>query len=366
MLTDKDLKELMKYKSDHDVLSIYLNTDPSLGNSDLYKLQLRTMLKDTEHEEDVEAILKFIEHENDWSGKSVAIFSCAPDGYFKVFYLAIPVRTRMRINDRPHVKPLANLLDSYGGYGVVLVDKQGARLFSFHLGELREQEGVIGESIRKTKRGGGSQAQGRRGGVAGQTHYVDEVAERNMREVIEYAANFFTENHVRRILIGGTEDNIALFRSQLPKSWQSLVIGSFPMSMTASHPEVLERAMAEGREVELKLEAHLAETIVTNAAKGKGGVIHLEDTLNAIHEGRVQTLLYREGFRAPGSRCSSCGFVSSLPMHTCPYCGGKPVDVPDAVELAVRRAMLAGGEVEALDSQQEIKGFQQIGALLRF
>lgn len=366
MLTDKEVKELVGFKADHPVLSIYLNTDPALGNADSHKLHLRSMLKDTHKQDDIEAINRFIEHEHDWSGRSIAIFSCAPQNYFKVFPLAIPVRNRIRISDRPHVKPLTNLLDSYGGYGVVLIDKQGARLFSFHLGELREQEGVIGENIRKTKRGGGSQAPGRRGGVAGQTDYIDEVAERNMREVIEFATHFFSENRVRRILIGGSDDNIALFRSQLPKSWQSLVIGSFPVGMTASHQEVLERAMAVGREVELKLEAHLAETIVTNAAKGKGGVIHLEDTLNAIHEGRVQTLLIREGFRAPGSRCSSCGFVSSLPMESCPYCGGKPVEVPDAVELAVRRTILSGGEVEVLDSDLEIKGFQQIGALLRF
>lgn len=366
MLTEKDVKDLISYKADHAVLSIYLNTDPALGNADSHKLHLRSMLKDTDYKEDIEAITRFIEHEHDWSGRSIAIFSCAPEKFFRVYPLAIPVRSRMRISDRPHVKPLANLLDSYGGYGVALVDKQGARLFSFHMGELQEQEGVMGASIRKTKRGGGSQAPGRRGGAAGQTDHADEVAERNIRDMVEFATHFFSENHIRRILIGGTEDNVALFRSRLPKSFQSLVIGSFPMSMTASHPEVLEKAMAVGREVELKLEAHLAETIVTNAAKGKGGVVHLEDTLNAIHEGRVQTLLIRKGFRAPGMRCSSCRYVSSLPMEVCPYCGGKPSEVPDAVELAVRRAMLSGGEVEVLDSDQEIEGFQQIGALLRF
>lgn len=74
---------------------------------------------------------------------------------------------------------------------MVLVDKQGARLFSFHLGELQEQEGVMGEAIRHTKRGGGSQAAGRRGGTAGQTDYVEEMADRNIKEVIEAATRFF-------------------------------------------------------------------------------------------------------------------------------------------------------------------------------
>lgn len=366
MLTDSELQELLGYQAKHDVLSVYLNTDPVQANADAHKLHLRSMLKDVNLPDDVEAVLRFIDHKHDWSGKSVAIFSCAAEGFFKEYPLAVPIRSRVRISDRPHVKPLANLLDSYGRYGVVLVDKVGARLFFFNLGELREQEGIMGEAIRKTKRGGGSQSVGRRGGTAGQTDYVDEVADRNMRDVIEFATHFFAENNVRRILIGGSEDNVALFRSQLPKSWQSLVLGSFSISMHASHPEVLEKTMEIGKQVELKNEANLAEAIITGAAKGKGGVINLEDTLNAIHEGRVQILLIREYFRAPGNRCTGCGYVSSLPRDACPYCSGKPVNIPDAVELAVRKVMQSGGEVEVMDAGYEVKGFQDIGAMLRF
>ncbi len=109
---------------------------------------------------------------------------------------------------------------------------------------------MLGETVRHTKRGGGSQTPGRRGGVAGQTGYVEEVTERNMREAVEFAIHFFAEKNVRRIVIGGTEDNVALFRNQLPKAWQSLVIGSFPISMLATHTEVLERAMQIGEEAE--------------------------------------------------------------------------------------------------------------------
>ncbi|MBP1611066.1 MAG: hypothetical protein H6Q04_3301, partial [Acidobacteria bacterium] len=314
MLSDRDVQELLHYQPSHPVLSIYLNTDPVEGNADAYKLRLRTMLKDINMIEDVDAIQHYFEREYDWSGRSVAVFSCAEQGFFKAFPLAVATRDRVRIDSRPYVKPLADLLDSYGGYGVVLVDKQGARLFNFHLGELREQEGVMGEAIRHTKRGGGSQAAGRRGGTAGQTDYVEEITDRNIKDVIEVTTRFFTENNVRRIVIGGTDENIALFRSHLPKSWQSLVIGTFAINMTASHVEVLERAMQIGKEAENRREAHLVNTIVTNAAKGRGGSIGLEDTLSAIREGRVQSLVISDGYRAPGFRCKSCGHISSLPM----------------------------------------------------
>ena len=196
MLTDRDLQELLSYKTEAQVLSIYLDTDPSEGNVDVHKLRLRSMLKDVDLPQDVEAVTRYLDLEHEWSGRSV-----------------------------------------------VLIDKQEARFFYFHLGELREEEEVVGESVRRIKRGGGSQAAGRRGGVAGQTDYVEELAERNIKEAAEYASQFFKENNVRRILIGGTEDNVALFRSQLPKAWQSLVVGTFPISMHATHDEVLEKAM---------------------------------------------------------------------------------------------------------------------------
>lgn len=366
MLTDRDLQELLHFKAKHSILSVYLNTDPAEGNATTHKKRLRSMLKGIELIDDLQAVERYFEHKHDWTGRSAAVFSCAAEGFFKAYPLAVALRSRARVSDRPHVKPLADLLDSYGGYGVALVDQQGVRLFHFHLGELQEQEGLTGEAVRHTKRGGGSQAAGRRGGTAGQTDYQEEVVERNIKVAADFSTRFFAEKNVRRILIGGSDANISLFRRQLPKSWQSLVVGSFPVSMQSSHTEVLERAMQIGREAEQRREEQLASSLVTSAAKGRGGVIHLEETLNALREGRVQTLLIRDGFRAPGMRCTQCGFISSLPMERCPFCNGKTEKVPDVAEVAVHQVMEAGGEVEVLHPEQQVKGFEQIGALLRY
>ncbi len=366
MLTDRDLQELLEYQAQHPVISVYINTDPSQGSADAYKLRLRSMLRGVDQREDVSAIEKYINHEHDWSGRSVAIFSCAPEDFFRAYPLAVPVRDRVRINNQPHVKPLADILDAYGGYGVALVDKQGARLFYFHLGELREQEGVLGETVKHTKRGGSSQFPGRRGGMAGQTNYADEIAERNMREASDFAAHFFAEKNVRRVLLSGTEDNLAMFRSLLPKSWQSLIVGTFPMSMNASKNEVLERAMQIGQEAERRREAQLVDAAITGAAKGRGGVVHLDETLNAVHDGRVQTLLIKDGFRAPGYRCTGCGYITTHKLDACPFCGKSFDNIPDAVELAVHKVMETGGDVEVLHDGQTTKEFGNIAALLRY
>lgn len=366
MLSEGDLRELLEFSAPEAVLSVYLNTDPTQGNADAYKLRLRNMLKEVDEQQDVAAVEQYLNHEFDWSGRSVAIFSCARQGFFRAYPLAVPLTDRVWINNKPAVKPLADLLDSYGGYGVVLVDKQGARVFNFHLGELREQEGVLGELVRHTKRGGASTFPGGRSGTAGRARNPEETIDRNMKDAVEFSTGFFEENHIRRILIGGTDDNVSHFRGLLPKAWQSLVVGVFPISMTAAHPEVLEKALQVGREAELQREKRLIDTVITAAAKGGGGVTSLDKTLGAIHDGRVQTLLVCDGYHQKGFRCQGCGYLTTNKQIACPYCGGKLEQIPDAVELAVQAVLSGGGEVEIVHDGPELRDVGSIAAVLRY
>jgi len=366
MITDNDLHELLEYQAPSPVLSLYLNTEPVEGGVESHRKRLRSMLKEIDMPEDVLVVERYFEYEFDWSGNSVVVFSCQADDFFRGYSLALPVRSRVRLGNRPYVKPLADLLDAYGGYGVALVDKQAARLFYFHLGELREEEGVHGEAVRHTKRGGGSQAQGRRGGTAGQTNYAEEVADRNIKDAAEAAAQFFTEKSVRRVIIGGTEDTVKPFQNQLPKAWQSLVIGTFPISMTASKDEVLERAVQIVKDADARRDVKLVDAVITGAAKGRGAVVQLEDTLRAVHDGRVQTLLIKEAFRAKGYLCTGCGYVTSEEIAKCPYCDGQFDQISDVVELAVRQVMASGGEVEVLHDDLGLGNYEHIGAILRY
>lgn len=366
MLSETDLRELLDFSASDPVLSVYLNTDPSEGNADAHRLRLRNLLKEVSLNQDVEAIERYFQLDYNWAGRAVAVFSCAPRGFLKVFPLGVPVRDLIHVGDRPSVKPLADLLDVYGGYGVVLVDKQGARVFSFHLGELKEQEGMLGEAVKHTKRGGASTRPGTRGGMAGKTHYEDEIIGRNMKEAVDFSVHFFEENHVRRILIGGTEDNVAMFRGLLPKAWQSLVMGTFPMSMIASHLEVMAKAMQLGRENELQRETRLVERLVTSAAKTDGAVLGFANTLASVQDGRVQTLVMSEGFRCNAYRCKSCGRLFEQNGSPCPVCGGELERIWDGVEAAVNAVMRAGGSVEVIHASSALEQAGSIGAILRY
>ncbi len=363
MLSENDLRELLDFHSDKPVLSIYLNTNPSEGNADTHTRRLRSMLKEINLTEEVQAVERFFTTQYNWSGRGVAVFSCSPENFFRAYPLAVPVRNLIHISDRPSVKPLAALLDNYGGYGVVLVDKQGARLFFFHMGELREQEGVLGETVRRAKHGVGSAVPGRRGATIA-TRGMDEVVDRNMKDSAAFAVHFFDENHVRRVLVGGTEENTKLFCSLLPKAWQSLVMGTFPMSMTASQNEVRNRALELGTQAETEREKRLVGRLITQAAKGEGAVTGLEGTLDALNHGRIQALVIGEGFRKNAYRCKSTGWLTTKPE----LCTGEDdiEKVYDVVDVIVNQVMRSGGEVDVVISSAELEKQGNIGAILRY
>ena len=365
MFTDSVLRELLNYSSPDPVLSVYMNTDMTEGTADALKLRLRTLLKEAHLPEDEAAILRYFELEREWTGRSIAMFSCAAQKYFRAFPIAVPIRSRVFVGEQPYVKPLADLLDAYGGYGVALVDKQGARLFQFHLGELKEQEGILGEEVRHTKRGGASSIFGRLGGVGGKSRRSEQTITRNLKESAEFAAKFFDENHVRRILIGGTEKNVNQFKSHLPKAWQSLVVGTFPISMNAHPDEVQKKALEVGQQAERRREMRLIESMITSAAKGADGVVRMDDTLSAVHEGRVQTLIVKEGYRAKGFQCQGCGYITTQKLEVCPFCGKSFTQIQDAVEMAVRKVMKDGGDVEIVYENPKLEEIG-IGGVLRY
>ncbi|MGA2112416.1 MAG: hypothetical protein ABSG98_09765 [Anaerolineales bacterium] len=368
MFGEQDLKSLLEFQSPYPVLSVYVSTDPTEKGVEPMRRRLRALLReiDGRAERDVEAVERYFEHGFSGTGRSVAAFSSAPAGYFRAFSFQIAIRSRIRLMPRPYVKPLADLMNAYGGCGVALVDRQGMRLFHFQLGELIGRRDVSGEEVHRPKGGGASAGPGRKEGKAGQTRREEELTLRNMRRFAEDAGEFFQAAHVRRILLAGTEENLSLFRGCLAPSWQASVSGTFAASMATRPAQVLAKALEVGAQAEQERVARLVETAVTAAAKAKGGAIGLDDTLGALHGGRVQVLLVSDGYRESGFECSGCGFHTAQSVRVCPFCGNSFRLIEDAVEHAVQTVMLAEGEVEIIRGNPELEKAGRIAAILRY
>jgi peptide subunit release factor 1 (eRF1) len=250
------------------------------------------------------------------------------------------------------------------------VDRVGGRFFAYHLGELQASESYIGEEVRKVKDGSGSSAVGRRGGGDGTSgpgggKHEDEVAARNMRECAAAANQFFAERPIRRLFLGGTSENIAQFREMLPKQLQSCLAGSFPMDIDKGESEIRQRSLNLLREVNAEREDKLVERLITLNAMGANAVVGLDDTLQAISEKRVDTLIISDGYRTPGYIQDSSGYlVANLALS--PLAEVELAEVADVVEAAVAQTVAQGGHVEVIAENPSLEDAGRIGAILRY
>jgi len=362
MVRDQDLQALVEFVSDDPlVLSLYLNTDSTQRAKEEVRLTLRGLLRqagDKAASEDTQAIERFFDFEYDGSARGVIIFTCQQRGLWKVFQLAVPVEDRVVVARRPYVTPLQDVLDEYARYAVVLVDKEGARLFMFNLGELQEAEGTLGDETKKHRQGGRAAARLQR--------KANEIALQNLREAADFTRAFCEQNHCERLIIGGTDENIALFRGLLPKNLQDKIVGQTPMDMWAGEVEVRDKTLQIIRAHQHAEEDALVERMITAAAKGEAGAIGLADTLDALQQERVHILLVGEGFEAAGARCTNCGYLSPDLTTTCRYCHSPMRPNDHIVDAAVRRAIERGVPVRIVVGNAALARAGNIGAILRY
>lgn len=369
MFNRQDLQELAAYSSGNGaILSVYLNVDPTQHTRDEYKLALRGLLRKAASlgavEKDIAAVERFFELEYDWSGRSVAVFSCAADNFWKSCSLSVPLKNHVFVWNKPYITPLAGAWDTYGRCVLGLVDRQGAKMMLYQLGELVKTEGVMGEEVRHIKAGGGSSATGRRGATRSSKR-EGEAAVRNLKEAAELMVAFCETHQPRNVLLAGERETLKKFKALLPRVWADRVIGNLAAEMTTPEIDLRDKVFSVLEKVEREHEVALTDAIITAAGKGRGGVITLDQTLSAAHGGQVQTLVVAEDYHAEGFQCRSCGYVTAQDLGTCPFCSGQMASIPDAVEAIISQVLGQGGHVEVVANHAELNA-AGIGALLRY
>ncbi|MCA9954624.1 MAG: hypothetical protein KC434_07885 [Anaerolineales bacterium] len=366
MITQEQFQELLSFEpTEKKVLSLYLSTDTSLEPSETIRLKAKNMLRDScGYEKDAQAIETHLNHSFDWSAQGLVVFSSQDGEFFRAYPTAVSFRNRLRIGPKPYLKPLGHLLDHYAHYGVILVDRVGARFFAYHLGALEEVAGYMGEEIHKLKQGSGSSAVGRRGGGGGANH-EEEAARRNLREAANEAARFFSNKPIRRLFLGGTAETTAQFRDMLPKQMLSCLVGTFAMDMNASEHDVRQASIKMLQAANEDREKKLVQTLIGTQARGGQAVLGLDDTLEAISNRRIQTLVVSDGFQMPGFIDANSGFVVAN-LAKSPLSDRELTAVDDVIDSAFTLSLNQGAHVEVIRDDVDLENAGKIGALLRF
>lgn len=166
MLTHSELKELSTISGDGNFfISLYLNVNPLTNPKGDYVIHFKNMLKeaaekidkDTEKKvkEDFDKIESYLKGNRREFKKGIALISSSALGVWKTYYLSLPLKNELIIDKTPYIKPLLFLLNNYQRCVVLLVDKELARIFIIHLGEIEEYTELFTPDIPgKHKKGG--------------------------------------------------------------------------------------------------------------------------------------------------------------------------------------------------------------------
>jgi peptide chain release factor subunit 1 len=373
---DRDeLRRLSELQLDRPVvLSLYLDLDPAeFATPPARATAVRSLLDEADrrlrdhdglsHQDraDLETSLEraraLLERDLPAQGAhALAVFASQAADLFEALKLPRSVRNRVAIGRSPLVGPLARL-ERRERWCVALVSRRDARLFRGSPDGLREIEQIHDSVFGQHDQGGLSQARYQRG------------IEKEKDDHLKHTAEALMKHHKRRpfqhLIVGGPREVVADFESKLHGYLVERLAGRIEVDVERSTPEqILSAAQPRFDELDEEREVEALERL-GEASRATSG---LDDTLRALNERRVETLLLDEHFSAPGVSCPQCGWLGAGDDRTCPIDGRELDQLDDLTDAAIELALQGAAEIMAVHHRRD--EFEQraggVAALLRF
>ena len=368
-ITENAIRELAQFKGeDAPVTTCYLDVDGRrfLRHQD-YELELDRLLRQGRAKANgtasVQGDLRRIEEfvKGDFERKRVrglAMFSCEAHGLWEVIPLPVPVRSQLVINHTPYVAQLESVIDEYKPFGLLLADKQRARMFVFELGELADKSELFEQLPRHDDDGG----------VWRKDHvsqHSAEMAHQHLRHAADVAFHVFQQQDFDRLIIGAPDELANELEGDLHPYLRERVVARITVPIGASDDDIRQAALEVEARVERQKEAEVVERLRSAVGSGRRGVAGLGPVLQALVERRVDWLLVSQGFEAPGWRCDACDYIGTVGRR-CPVCQAEMHQVDDVVEEAIEEALRQSCRVEICVDNADLDVLGRIGALLRY
>lgn len=373
MLNREELSKITKLKGNtHYYVSCYLSVDPALNAKGDYAIHIKNMLKEViEKQEkdvrkkikrDMEKIEAYISSNRRNFKKGLAILSSAEADYWKEFHLSVNLKNEIIVDKAPYIKPLINILDKHKKYAVMLIDKESARLFTVHLGEIAEYSEIFTENVPGKHKKGGWFSLSQKSFERHTAYHVNL----HIKDAVRHLEELLSSGDISRFLLGGSEEAITRTKGFLSKSSAEKIIGQFNISISSAIQEVLSKLEPLLESYEHTEKDEMVDELLTRTMKKENAVLGLDNVLLSLQEGKIMKLFLTRDYRASGYTCGQCGFLTSQVINTCPYCKVKADKVDYIVDLTVQRSLDAGADIEVISGSEKLERAGFIGALLRY
>jgi peptide chain release factor subunit 1 len=371
-------KRLVERRPGHRVVSLYLDLDPErFAAPSARSSQIRSLIDEAarnldstaqlDHRERV-AIRSDLRRLDDYLGsreppfqgaRALAVFCCSRDGLFEVLQLPRPTEGRVMIETTPYVEPLV-AATSQRLWAVLLISRRTARLLTGSATGLRERQRFDDFVHGQHEQGGWSQS-----------HYersIEKDADDHLRRAVDLIDRYCRNERYDRIALGGPDEVVARLEGMLPAEVSDrLAPGSVDVDVaTATEAQIRSAVSRLATDDEKNFEREALDRLAEGIGTGGRAAGGPPETIEALNERRVGTLLLEPRFDASGARCPSCGLILLDGDRRCTADGTELEPVEHLREAAVESAIAQDAEVVLINHYPDLGPFQGIGALLRF
>lgn len=292
-----------------------------------------------------------------------AIFACSAQNIWKEYDL--PARlgaTRIYVQPRFQLKPLATLLGAQPELCVAIIDRQRARFFDLRLDELHERGALVHMLSRNAS------SYGYNGYEAGHAERrVAEEALQHFKAVAERLRSDFEKGIWERLIVGCQDANWPEFEAQLHPYVKQRLIGRFSADGASVGNEEIHRRSHSLLENWIVERGRTKAEEALSFAKANGrGVTGLRRVLQALETGEVQTLFLGENYSSHAVECIHCGHLDAHLVPACVACGQPTRELADVCDAIIPVAIRRNIELFYLKEHAELDRAGNIAALLRF
>ncbi|MGH9247539.1 MAG: hypothetical protein ACRD29_25140 [Acidimicrobiales bacterium] len=370
VVTEDVIRSLATFKGEKaPVTSCYLDVDGRhyVRHQD-YEYELEALAReakakangDQSVEADLRRIEEYVKAGLDRSHtRGLAFFACSAHDLWEVIRLPVPVKNKVVVNHLPAVGQLEAVVREYERFGVLLADRQRARMFVFDLGQVVDHSELFEALPRDYDVRGDME----RGDTA---HHVEALAQHHLRHAADVAWRVFKDQGFEHLAVGAPDEIARTLESLLHPYLRQRLCGRVNVPVTAGLDEIRSASLELESRIEREREAALVDRLREGASTGRRGVAGLRNVLSALNErGRVERLLVSSGYEESGWRCDECGALAVV-GRMCTACSTRMRFVDDVVEEAVEEAVVQKSAVDMCTGNADLDVLGRIGALLRY
>jgi peptide chain release factor subunit 1 len=350
----------------YPVISLYLDMRPDDTGRHRFDLFLRKELDDRIEtfgaagperdslSRDADRIRQYVA-EIDPATNGLAVFSCSAADLFETLPLAAPVAGhRLYISGRPHLYPLARLIDEYPRAAFLLANTNSARLFVVAGNAIERVQRVNGVKTKRHKMGGWSQARFQR--------HVDNFHLHHAKEVVEVLTRVVRDEDISSIVLAGDEVVVPMLRDQFPKDIAEKLVDVVKLDVRAPERDVLETIDAALKKKDAESDRERVERLLDEYRADGLAAVGVMATRRALDSGQVDELVITA---TPETLDAECAAEAAVAKQSTGAASGMNEEERIAGELVVKARQTAA-TVRFIEDPSLLQTVGGVGAFLRF